>query len=297
MKLSIIIPVYRVEDTLDRCLQSVTTQSFSDFELILVDDGSPDRCPQLCDDWARRDRRISVIHQPNGGLSQARNAGIDAATGELITFVDSDDFLAPDTYRQVLPLSDSADIVEFPLVRFHGSPRQQHVAFGSHVYRSASAYWLQGRAYEHCYVWNKVFRRQLFSHDLRFEPHRVFEDVELMPRLLRRAATVVTADAGCYYYCANPRGITATATGPQLSQLLDAHQQTLQHWADDRYYMHVLNIQLDVCRLGGQPPTLPLRRVSPLARGLTATQRVKALLLNTIGLELLCKINNKTHRS
>ena len=81
MKLSIVIPVYRVEATLDRCLESVARQSFGDFEVILVDDGSPDQCPERCDEWARRDSRFTVIHQQNRGLSAARNAGIDRARG------------------------------------------------------------------------------------------------------------------------------------------------------------------------------------------------------------------------
>ena len=97
MKLSIIVPVYCVEATLDRCLQSIVSQSFADFEVILVDDGSPDDCPRLCDSWAQRDARISVVHQPNAGLSAARNTGIDRAQGEYLTFVDSDDYLADDS--------------------------------------------------------------------------------------------------------------------------------------------------------------------------------------------------------
>ena len=80
MKLSVIIPVYRVEETLDRCVESVAQQTFTDLEIILVDDGSPDQCPQKCDAWARRDARISVIHKANGGLSDARNAGLEWAT-------------------------------------------------------------------------------------------------------------------------------------------------------------------------------------------------------------------------
>ena len=81
MKLSVIIPVYRVEATLDRCVESVLSQKVDDMEVILVDDGSPDRCPQMCDEWARRDPRIRVVHKENGGLSDARNAGLDMATG------------------------------------------------------------------------------------------------------------------------------------------------------------------------------------------------------------------------
>ena len=93
-----VIPVYRSADTLDRCVGSVVAQDVREMEVILVDDGSPDACPALCDAWAGRDRRVRVIHQPHGGLSAARNAGVDTAQGELITFVDSDDAVAPHTY-------------------------------------------------------------------------------------------------------------------------------------------------------------------------------------------------------
>ena len=106
MKLSVVIPVYRVESTLDRCVESVLRQHVDDMEVILVDDGSPDRCPQLCDEWARRDSRIRVVHKPNGGLSDARNAGIDIATGDYIAFVDSDDWIADDTYAPLLERMD-----------------------------------------------------------------------------------------------------------------------------------------------------------------------------------------------
>lgn len=85
--ISVIIPVYKVEKYLDKCIQSVINQTYSNLEIILVDDGSPDNCPQLCDDWANKDERIKVIHKKNGGLSDARNAGLDIATGEYIAFV------------------------------------------------------------------------------------------------------------------------------------------------------------------------------------------------------------------
>ena len=91
--LSVIIPIYKVEDYLERCVKSVLNQDFKDIEVILVDDGSPDRCPQICDEFAKTDERIKVLHKPNGGLSDARNVGMDVATGEYLMFADSDDFL------------------------------------------------------------------------------------------------------------------------------------------------------------------------------------------------------------
>ena len=90
MKLTVVIPVYRVEATLDRCVESVLIQDIDDMEVILVDDGSPDSCPKMCDGWTEKDSRISVIHKENGGLSEARNAALDIAKGDYVTFVDSD---------------------------------------------------------------------------------------------------------------------------------------------------------------------------------------------------------------
>lgn len=93
--ISVIVPVYKVEAYLNRCVQSIISQSYENLEIILVDDGSPDYCGKMCDDWAEKDKRIKVIHKPNGGAADARNVGIQNACGEFITFVDSDDFIAP----------------------------------------------------------------------------------------------------------------------------------------------------------------------------------------------------------
>ena len=296
VKLSIIIPVYRVEATLNRCLKSIVSQNFRDFELILVDDGSPDNCPQMCDEWALRDQRIRVIHKENGGLSDARNAGLDVAKGEFVTFVDSDDFLAPETYEQTMPLAGHADIVEYPFFWHYGAKDQHVCQLDNCIYDDAADYWLRGNAYEHTYACNKLFRRTLFE-DVRFPVGKVFEDAWTLPLLLRKARRVATCDKGLYYYCYNQQGITAQAGGQELALLLEAHQQILSTWCDDRYYMHVLNIQLDVCRLTGTAPVLPKRRVNPFKRGLTTTQSIKAIILNSFGIKGLCKINKKMHRS
>lgn len=290
VKLSVIIPIYRVEATLNRCVESVVGQTFHDMEVIVVDDGSPDRCPQMCDEWARRDSRIRVIHKQNGGLSDARNAGLDAARGDYVTFVDSDDYLFKETYKRVMAEVDDADLVEYPLVRFFNSPREEYVNIPKSVYTDMREYWLGAFAYEHCYAWNKVYRRSLFD-GVRYPAGRVFEDVATLPLLLRKAHKVRTTDCGLYFYCANDNGITATATGQELQMLLESHLEVIKHWCDSRYYMHVVNIQLDVCHALGVKPRLGRRWVSPCAAHLAPAQRIKALAIDLFGIKGLCKLD------
>ncbi len=294
VKLSVIIPVYRTERTLERCVKSILQQSYHDLEVILVDDGSPDNCPQLCDEWALKDSRIRVIHKPNGGLSDARNAGIDAATGDCLTFVDADDYLAPDTYVQVMPTAAGSDIVEFPIYWHYTGKDERLMRFQPADYDDMGRYWLEGEAYTHTYACNKVFRRTLFG-DVRFPKGRVFEDAATLPLLLEHARRVSTVDAGLYYYVANPAGITAQATGQELTMLLEHHLAVIPRWCDARYYLHVLNIQMDVCELTDAEPRLPAYSVSPLARRLSLKQRLKATILNLLGIKRICKLNKLLH--
>jgi glycosyltransferase involved in cell wall biosynthesis len=294
MKLSIIIPVYRVENTLDRCLKSIMLQGYGDYELILVDDGSPDRCPQLCDEWAVRDRRITVIHKANGGLSDARNAGIEQAQGEYITFVDSDDFIGPDTYQplmQQLERRPEIDMLEFPVYWHYGSKEQQVVDYGEQDYTDMTDYWLKGQAYLHTYACNKIYRSVLFE-QVRYPKGKVFEDAYTLPELLRKARKVKTSSKGFYHYCWNEQGITATATGQQLRQLLEAHM-TNGMPMDDTYYLHLLNIQIDVCEQTGDVQRLMPRKVDTTI--FTGANKLKAIINNTLGIRQLCKIIHFVH--
>ncbi len=126
-EISIIVPVYNTEKYLDRCIRSIVRQTFADFELILVDDGSPDACPQMCDMWAGRDSRIRVCHKENGGLSSARNAGLAAARGNYIGFVDSDDWIAADMYAHLYELirANGADIASGRIRRVRRRGREE----------------------------------------------------------------------------------------------------------------------------------------------------------------------------
>ena len=111
--ITVIVPVYKVEKYLDQCVESIVNQTYRNLEIILVDDGSPDRCPQMCDEWAKKDERIKVIHQRNAGLGPARNSGMAIATGEYVAFVDSDDWVKPEMYQRLYEAAEGceADIV------------------------------------------------------------------------------------------------------------------------------------------------------------------------------------------
>ena len=159
------------------------------------------------------------------------------------------------------------------------------------TYDHASDYWLQSRAYTHAYAWNKIYRRSLFSH-IRFPKGRVFEDVCTLPQLLQQTHLITTTRLGFYHYWFNPNGITATADGSQLAQLLDAHLSSGMP-IDDEYYMYLLNIQIDVWEQTGSPVILERRKVS--IRALSGRTKLKAIFNNILAINRLCKISKFIH--
>lgn len=302
MFLSIIIPVYRVEATLNRCIESVVNQDFTDFEVILVDDGSPDNCRQLCDEWARKDYRIQVIHKSNGGLSDARNAGIGQAKGDYITFIDSDDYIGKHTFAPLagyLKEHPETDIVEYPAILFYGSPKEQQLVFEPEtVWTDMEAYWYEGLAYQHSYAWNKLYRASLFN-DVRYPVGVVFEDICTLHRLLKNTRILATVNSGCYYYCYNPNGITATAKSRELRMHLMHHVGIIQATerrdaAFQAYYMQVLNIQIDVYEHSGDEPILPRIHVNP--SNFHGSRKIKAFSANILGIKALCQIITLFHK-
>lgn len=178
--ISVIVPVYKVEAYLDRCVQSIVDQTYTNLEIILVDDGSPDRCPQMCDEWEKRDSRIRVIHKENGGLSDARNAGMSVAGGEYISFVDSDDWIEP-AFVQVLLnalLEHDCDVAGCGYwvcanARKHTAIEIQHTI--KIFDRIASMQELLSNRDYRVVVWNKLYRRELIK-SIQFEKGKYHED-------------------------------------------------------------------------------------------------------------------------
>ena len=218
MKLSVVIPVYKVEQTLDCCIESVLSQNVPDMEVILIDDGSPDKCPELCDRWALKDNRIKVIHKQNGGLSDARNAGLDIAQGEYISFVDSDDYLENYTF---LPLMDylqkfpSVDILEYPIK--HGE--KPKLSLTETLFDNPKDYWLTTKAWCHSFSYNKIYKKELFD-KCRFIKGKIFEDLYILPDLLNNSREIATLPIGTYIYTINEEGISRQVNRHTIFQLL-----------------------------------------------------------------------------
>lgn len=296
MLLSIIIPAYNVEGTLRECLESVLSQHVDDMEIILVDDGSTDNTAEICDEFGIRDN-IKVIHQENAGLSEARNAGLELAKGELITFVDSDDYLEPNTYPRLIGIMErhpQYDILEYSIVKEDNGKVLFSLDLPDREYTDMAQYWFDGRAYTHCYACNKVYRRGLF-HGVRYPKGKKFEDVYMLPQLLRNAKVVRTTHLGLYHYIYNVDGITVSADGNALFELLKAHlplinDKTLRSYNGfEEYYYHVLNIQISTYVESGndgyiQLPTLPYHH------------RWKLKLLHLLGMKQLCRLFRKAKR-
>lgn len=212
MKLvSIIIPIYNVEPYLDRCIQSIISQTYTKLEIILVDDGSPDNCPAICDSYVQMDNRIKVIHKVNGGLSDARNAGIGVATGDLIAFVDSDDWVSStyiETMLKVMNDSD-ADIVECGFVRTAGEFDESAKDNQSlrKTYSSGEALQLLIKDCElHQIVWNKLYTRSVIA-DTLFEIGKYNEDEFWTYQIMGRARKIVKIEDILYYYYQNAASI------------------------------------------------------------------------------------------
>ena len=201
--ISVIVPVYKVEEYIDRCVQSIVSQTYWNIEILLVDDGSPDRCGAMCDEWAAKDSRIRVFHKPNGGLSDARNYALDRMRGDFVSFVDSDDWLEP-------------DCLEYQLKVLESEPQAGMAAFGYRAIRQGRAHAmnlcedavlsreeaLRAVLYERgmfvC-ACAKLYRRSVFD-GLRYKIGALFEDEELIGEVLLRCEKVVSGSRTHYNY-------------------------------------------------------------------------------------------------
>lgn len=226
--ISIIVPIYKVEEYLPRCVESILGQTYRDFELILVDDGSPDGCGAICDEYAARDSRVRVIHKENGGLSDARNAGLEIARGEYIAFVDSDDWVSPRYLERLLEGLEStgSDICECGILRTEGeSCPEDSVDSAPEVFDAVSA--LEQLICDgafHQYVWNKLYRREVIG-QIRFPKGKTNEDEFWTYQIFGRAKSAAKIDGALYNYFQRPGSIMGTEYSLKRLDGLEAKQQ------------------------------------------------------------------------
>ena len=231
-KISVIVPVYKVEPYLDKCVSSIVNQTYKNLEIILVDDGSPDNCPAMCDAWAEKDSRIRVMHKTNGGLSDARNAGMAVATGKLMAFVDSDDWIVPDMYEYLYQrlTEDNNDIAAcgVQMVWEDKTPSRTLTREGSCVLNQEEAMraiieesWLKQP------VWYKLYKTELVR-DILFPVGKYHEDVFWSYQAVGRAQRVSVSDHIGYYYL--QRGGSIMGEGYSLKRL-DAVEAKIQRCA------------------------------------------------------------------
>lgn len=216
-KLSIIIPVYNVADYVSECVDSILSQSLKQVEIILVDDGSTDTSGFLCDQYAQRFPNIRVIHKKNGGLSSARNAGLDIQKGEYITFVDSDDVIVgTDTFMRVMACfqeDQNLDVVQYDVIHQYLSDEAHKRNYPFKTYKGKDDI-LEGylRGHIHVSCCDKVFRAEVF-HSIRFPIGEISEDIAVIPRIIENVNKMKTANIGYYGYRYR-KGSISTAAPP-----------------------------------------------------------------------------------
>lgn len=240
--ISVIVPVYRVEEYLERCVKSILSQTYKNLEVILVDDGSPDQCPAICDACAEKDARVKVIHQENKGLSGARNAGIDAASGEYLAFVDSDDYVSPHFIEELYQLLQDTGCAigqcRFSYVKGDGLVEEGDSAFC--IYRGESLmeqlYGPEEKATCFVVAWNKLYRAELFKETgIRYPEGRIHEDEATTYRLFHEAKKLAFLDRALYgYYTENGGSITSVFSVKRL-QWLTAHEERIAFFKKNGY--------------------------------------------------------------
>lgn len=229
--ISVIVPVYKVEKYLDRCLESITGQTYSNLEIILVDDGSPDQSGAICDAWAAKDSRIQVIHKQNAGAGAARNTALDRAGGALLAFVDSDDYIAPDMYSHLYELLQcGADIAECGYSETYGDD----MVFGGGeetpvVYTPVDAMREHIRENAFCQlIWNKLYRRQV-AEGIRFPTGGKIDDEYYTYRLLGNARKLVRSRKICYAYRQQENSVMHEGFSLKRVESLEAKLQRLEY--------------------------------------------------------------------
>ncbi|MCR5235094.1 MAG: glycosyltransferase [Lachnospiraceae bacterium] len=223
--ISVIIPAYNVDKYLTRCLDSVLDQSYGDLEIVIVDDGSSDDTPQICDEYSKRDSRIKVVHKANEGVAAARNTALDTAKGEMIAFCDADDYYEKDMIRQLHDalVRNSADLVVCGYYEDYSDRTDEYGGGDEQILTVDLAYEeffkMGGRIGSGC--WNKMFRAEVLK-DIRYKHYVMGEDVELICRALDNCERTVLTGYKGYHYVHRENSATQTDFRPANMDIIKA---------------------------------------------------------------------------
>lgn len=287
--ISVIVPVYKVEAYLNKCISSITGQTYANLEIILVDDGSPDRSGAICDVWAAKDQRIRVIHKENAGAGAARNAALDAAGGDIIAFVDSDDYLAPDMFEYLYRLLEQgADIAECgyaDVLDDDASFDCGDAAIRTYTAEKAMAEHIQDRIFRQL-IWNKLYRREVVG-GIRFPVGKKIDDEFFTYQVLGNARTLIRSEKICYAYRQQQSSVMHSMGAQKRLQAVEAKVQ--RHSYIEQRYPDLTDLSLKnlwfTCIYQGQ---LSLREMNREAAGETMEYLRRVLR------EHPCRLKNST---
>lgn len=242
--ISVIVPVYKVEKYLDQCVQSIVNQTYRNLEIILVDDGSPDNCGEMCDAWAAKDDRIKVIHKLNGGLSDARNAGMAVASGELLGFVDSDDWISPEMFQKLYEQmeTDGSDISSCGIILFweDGRAEQRLTLPGNKLlYPKEAMKAIIEESWIKQPVCNKLYKAELVSSIL-FPVGKCNEDAFWTFQAVANASSVSVLEDSYYHYLQRNNSIMGSSYSLKRLDYLDAQRALLAHLKQE--HLELLNL-------------------------------------------------------
>lgn len=258
-KITIIVPVYDVEKYINRCVDSILNQTFTDFECILVDDGSPDNCGKICDEYAKKDKRIKVIHKPNGGLSDARNAGIDIAMGEYLSFIDSDDWIHPQMleilYEGIKKSNVLLSVCAYEEIKNERETYFKKIEKPIFEIKNGMSFLTENNVTA-VVAWNKLYHRELFN-DIRYPLGKWHEDEFTTYKLLYKAVNIAVCDIKLYMYFFNQKGISKGGWTVKRLDALEAFEDMIcffEEKGEDKYlirsvyvFLRVANEQYDKC--------------------------------------------------
>lgn len=236
--LSVIVPVYNVEETIEKCVSSILDQPFRDLELILVDDGSPDRSGEMCDEIAKKDSRVVVVHKANGGLSSARNAGLDIARGRFISFVDSDDWVSSDFFSGNISLLESYKNIDMVITNVQKvydnktSDPLRSIPEGTYVGKKACSEVIFSSSFTSLCM--GIYRKRVWD-TLRFTAGILFEDSDISPDLARRINGIYVSPYGVYYYLQRTGSIMNSQWSvKKIRDYLNATLKTLEYLSENK---------------------------------------------------------------